>query len=213
VIYLDTHVVVWLYAGEHARLSQTGRRLVESESLLISPALLLELALLEETGRIKINAREIVAELESSLGLSVCNATFAEVASVSLQQQHWTRDPFDRLLVGHALARGAQLLTKDRLIAGTFGRLSGRKHRPSFAQGAGFLEDIEPFSRVDEPPKVGGRASLQFRSPARENLQVSRHYQALRVRRSCSWSNVVACRKGVSTLLEAPSRNCTRVAG
>jgi PIN domain nuclease of toxin-antitoxin system len=31
-------------------------------------------------------------------------------------QQHWTRDPFDRLLVGHALARGAPLLTKDRLI-------------------------------------------------------------------------------------------------
>jgi PIN domain nuclease of toxin-antitoxin system len=115
VIYLDTHVVVWLYAGEHARLSQTGRRLVDSESLLISPVLLLELALLEETGRIKINAREIVSDLESSLGLSVCNTTFAEAVAVSLQQ-HWTRDPFDRLLVGHALARGAPLLTKDRLI-------------------------------------------------------------------------------------------------
>jgi hypothetical protein len=34
---------------------------------------------------------------------------------------------------------------------------------------------------------------------------------AFGVRRSCS--NVVACRKGVSTQLEAPSRNCTCVAG
>jgi len=38
-----------------------------------------------------------------------------------------------------------------------------------------------------------------------------RPHQALRVRRSCS--NVVACRKGVSTQLEAPSRNCTPRSG
>jgi hypothetical protein len=39
--------------------------------------------------------------------------------------------------------------------------------------------------------------------------------QALRVRRSCSCScsYVVACGNGVSTLLKAPSRNCTRVSG
>lgn len=115
MIYLDTHVVVWLYAGEHARLARTASRLIETESLLISPVLLLELALLEETGRIKIREQAIFAELQESLALSVCDLPFAEVAARSLLQK-WTRDPFDRLIVAQATARGARLITKDRLI-------------------------------------------------------------------------------------------------
>jgi PIN domain nuclease of toxin-antitoxin system len=115
VIYLDTHVVVWLYAGEHARLARTASRLIETESLLISPVLLLELALLEETGRIKIREQAIFGELQESLALSVCDLPFAEVAARSLLQK-WTRDPFDRLIVAQAAARGARLITKDRLI-------------------------------------------------------------------------------------------------
>jgi PIN domain nuclease of toxin-antitoxin system len=115
VIYLDTHVVVWLYAGEHGRLARTARRSIETESLLISPGLLLELALLEETGRIKVRAQAIIAELKESLALSICDLPFTEVAVVSLQQK-WTRDPFDRLIVAQAVVRGARLITKDRLI-------------------------------------------------------------------------------------------------
>jgi len=115
VIYLDTHVVVWLYAGEHSRLARTARRFIETESLLISPVLLLELALLEETGRIKVRAQAIIAELQESLALSICDLPFTEVAVVSLQQK-WTRDPFDRLIVAQAAVRGARLITKDRLI-------------------------------------------------------------------------------------------------
>jgi PIN domain nuclease of toxin-antitoxin system len=115
VIYLDTHVVVWLYAGEHARLARTGRRLIESERLLVSPVLLLELALLEETGRIQVGPQTVFNELEASLGLSLCDLPFADVSAASLQQS-WTRDPFDRLIVGQAIAKGARLVTKDRLI-------------------------------------------------------------------------------------------------
>ena len=115
MIYLDTHVVIWLYAGEHGRLARTARRLIETEPLLISPVLLLELALLEETGRIRARAQTIFAELQESLGLSICDLPFAEVSIASLQQK-WTRDPFDRLIVAQAFARGARLITKDRFI-------------------------------------------------------------------------------------------------
>jgi PIN domain nuclease of toxin-antitoxin system len=115
VIYLDTHVVVWLYAGEQTRFAGTARRLIESEPLLISPVLLLELALLEETGRIKARVQTIVTELQELLGLSICDLPFAEVSIASLQQT-WTREPFDRLIVAQAFARGARLITKDRLI-------------------------------------------------------------------------------------------------
>ena len=115
MVYLDTHVVVWLYAGEHARLTRTARRLIETESLLISPVLLLELALLEETGRIRARAQTIFAALQEALGLSACDLPFADVAAASLQH-NWTRDPFDRLIVAQAIGRRAPLITKDRLI-------------------------------------------------------------------------------------------------
>jgi PIN domain nuclease of toxin-antitoxin system len=115
VIYLDTHVVVWLYAGEHNRFARTARRLIETEPLLISPVLLLELALLEETGRIRARAQTIITELQELVALSICDLPFAEVSIASLQQK-WTRDPFDRLIVAQAFARGARLITKDRFI-------------------------------------------------------------------------------------------------
>ena len=115
MIYLDTHVIVWLYAGERARLARTASRLIETEPLLISPVLLLELALLEETGRIRAGPQAIFAGLQESLALSICDLPFADVATVSLQQR-WTRDPFDRLIVAQAIARGARLVTKDRFI-------------------------------------------------------------------------------------------------
>jgi PIN domain nuclease of toxin-antitoxin system len=115
VIYLDTHVVIWLYAGEHTRFARTARRLIEAEPLLISPVLLLELALLEETGRIRARAQTIFTELQESVALSICDLPFVEVSIASLQQK-WTRDPFDRLIVAQAFARGARLITKDRFI-------------------------------------------------------------------------------------------------
>ena len=115
MIYLDTHVVVWLYAGEHARIARPARRLIDTEPLFISPVLLLELAFLEETGRIRAQARTIFTELQELVALSVCDLPFAEVSIASLQLK-WTRDPFDRLIVAQALARGARLITKDRFI-------------------------------------------------------------------------------------------------
>jgi PIN domain nuclease of toxin-antitoxin system len=115
VIYLDTHVVVWLYAGEHTRFTRTARRLIETEALLISPILLLELALLEETGRIRARAQTILADLQELLALSICDLPFGQV-SIGALQQKWTRDPFDRLIVAQAFSRGARLITKDRFI-------------------------------------------------------------------------------------------------
>jgi PIN domain nuclease of toxin-antitoxin system len=115
VIYLDTHVVIWLYAGEHTRFARTARRLIEGEPLLISPVLLLELALLEETGRIRARVQTIFTELQESVALSICDLPFVEVSIASLRQK-WTRDPFDRLIVAQAFARGARLITKDRFI-------------------------------------------------------------------------------------------------
>ena len=85
----------------------------------------------------------------------------------------------------------------------------------------GITRDDENLSRKDRTNFVpkGLKDSAWGFNPRCLLTGPPRPHKALRVRRSCSCScscscsNVVAWRKGVSTLLEAPSRNCTRVAG
>lgn len=48
MIYLDTHVVVWLYAGLTAKLSDLAKLLINKHELYISPIVRLELQYLYE---------------------------------------------------------------------------------------------------------------------------------------------------------------------
>jgi PIN domain nuclease of toxin-antitoxin system len=115
MIYLDTHVVVWLYEGFLGKLSKTARRLIEENDLLISPMVRLELEYLYEIKRCSRASHVIVSELQTQIGLSVCDHPFDLVVRKATEF-NWTRDPFDRLIVAHALCRGLQLLTKDKAI-------------------------------------------------------------------------------------------------
>jgi PIN domain nuclease of toxin-antitoxin system len=49
----------------------------------------------------------------------VCDLPFQKVVA-SAREQGWARDPFDRVIVGHAIAAGSPLLTKDRSIRRRF---------------------------------------------------------------------------------------------
>ncbi len=80
MIYLDTHVVVWLYVGDLSAFSPAATRALETDSLMISPVVAFE--------------RVITAAIN----------------------QTWTRDPFDRIIVGHAAIQQCGLVTKDRII-------------------------------------------------------------------------------------------------
>lgn len=115
MIRLDTHVVVWLYAGEVQRLSPAARELLESEDAVISPIVQLELAFLHEVERITVTGEEIVADLAHRIGLASSTIPMKSVVAEAASLR-WTRDPFDRMIVGDALAAGADLLTKDATI-------------------------------------------------------------------------------------------------
>ncbi len=115
MIYLDTHVVVWLYAGQIDRFTARGRELIEKEILLISPIVQLELEYLRETGRISVGSALILETLARAVGLILCDLSFLDVVIESVRQA-WTRDPFDRLIVAQAVTRNAPLLTKDRSL-------------------------------------------------------------------------------------------------
>ena len=115
LIYLDTHVAAWLYAGRVDLLSPRATQLVNDEELRISPAVVLELEYLHETRRISVAGNTVVQGLAAQVGLQVCDLPFPAVIESALDQR-WTRDPFDRIIVGHAALAASALLTKDRAI-------------------------------------------------------------------------------------------------
>ena len=112
MIYLDTHIVVWLYAGLTAKLSDCAKHLINENELYISPIVRLGLQYLYEIGRITEKSDDIVLELVSCLDLKVCKKDFNLIINQSVII-NWTRDPFDRLIVSNASVDNHILLTKD----------------------------------------------------------------------------------------------------
>ncbi|RME56444.1 MAG: PIN domain-containing protein [Caldilineae bacterium] len=115
MIYLDTHVVVWLYAGLIERFSSTARDLINDNELLISPTVRLELQYLHEIQRVLAPPDAIIADLSHRIGLQVDATDLNTVVTYALTAS-WTRDPFDRLIVATAHVNGRVLVTKDRRL-------------------------------------------------------------------------------------------------
>lgn len=114
-MYLDTHVAVWLYEAEVDLFPRSSRTLLETNELVVSPVVELELQFLFEIGKISEPGNVVVDCLEKEIGLRRCGLPFAQVVAVALDID-WTRDPFDRLIVAQAKARRLPLLTKDETI-------------------------------------------------------------------------------------------------
>jgi PIN domain nuclease of toxin-antitoxin system len=116
VIYLDTHVVAWLYGIGPSSLSQHAREVIETaEELRCSPMVRLELQYLLEVGRTTAPAVEVLDALNAATGLVLCDAPFSAVVREA-EACRWTRDPFDRLIAAQAALFDAPLVTKDELL-------------------------------------------------------------------------------------------------
>jgi len=118
----DTHVLVWYAAGEIRRLSRRARHaLAEAEAgrwtVRVPAIVLMEIALLEERGRIRVAYRALRAQLALRSGLPIEPLLPEDVDEArSLAVLH---DPFDRLIVGAARRLGLPLLTNDEVITRT----------------------------------------------------------------------------------------------
>ncbi len=115
MIFLDTHVLVWLYEGLIDKFSKDIQNKLNSMELFISPMIELELDFLYEIGRINETGVGIVRYLDAHLGVNISRVDFYKVIE---EAQHliWTRDPFDRLIVANASMFQAPLITKDEKI-------------------------------------------------------------------------------------------------
>ena len=111
VILLDTNAVLW------AQLDRPRTRPLRRHAgrLRLSPATLLELHFLLESGRIRAAdaaaIEDVVNDSRWTLDEPPSGAWFREAGSLG-----WTRDPFDRLIVAHAVLRGWRLATGDTAL-------------------------------------------------------------------------------------------------
>lgn len=118
-IILDTCTFLWLIAGSR-QLSATARRAFRTEDneFFLSAASAWEIALKYAAGRLKLADPPalLVPKERERHGIEELTVTEADALSAGrLPELH--RDPFDRLLIAQALARGFQILTPDELIA------------------------------------------------------------------------------------------------
>ena len=111
MILLDTNAIIWLLL-RHRRT----RQLEEQPRLRASPASILELQLLIESGRLTLASgrtlQGIVDDPRWRLDEPPAGAWFDRARELA-----WTRDPFDRLIVAHALVRRWKLATGDAILA------------------------------------------------------------------------------------------------
>lgn len=119
LVLLDTHVVCWLFEGNIKLLSKPASDAIEQGQIGVSPMVKLELEYLYEIGRIKLAADKVLAALHEEIGLQIVDTPFAPLVTQA-NKLSWTRDPFDRLIVAHAVLANAPLVTRDKLIRDHF---------------------------------------------------------------------------------------------
>ncbi len=117
MILLDTHVVVWL-ALEPDRISKRARAAIEEtrqhgEGLAISDITLLEIATVENKGRIKLHTsvEAFLSEIESRFVVLPMTGRIC-VGALTLPPTY-PNDPADRVIGATALVEGLSLITAD----------------------------------------------------------------------------------------------------
>jgi PIN domain nuclease of toxin-antitoxin system len=114
-LMLDTHALVWALEGS-PRLSRLARASIEDpgNDVLVSAVSAVEIAIKKALGRLRVP--DDLEEAVDEVGFIRRPIGFAEARRLeSLPHHH--RDPFDRLLVAHAIEEKAALVTRDRKLA------------------------------------------------------------------------------------------------
>jgi PIN domain nuclease of toxin-antitoxin system len=112
-LLLDTHFLVWLVLG-NKRLAQFPW-IDQYRPFGVSPVSFLEIQFLAEIGRLRVRNPEFTNTVMADTRFAVDDIPLANLIRHALKLG-WTRDPFDRLLVAHSIARRIPFCTTDRDI-------------------------------------------------------------------------------------------------
>jgi PIN domain nuclease of toxin-antitoxin system len=112
-LLLDTHVVLWWLLDDPTLSDDVKSFLDDEPDLWLSAATIWEIAI--KTGSGKLSGPSDLAEHVRDCGFGLLSITADDaMAAARLPPIH--RDPFDRVLVAQANARGLALATRDASI-------------------------------------------------------------------------------------------------
>lgn len=117
-LLLDTHTFIW-WDNDPSRLSATALSLCSdpANDLILSVASLWEMQIKRQLGKLELRLplADIVRHQQTTNGITVLPVTQAEVLALDgLPAVH--KDPFDRLLVAHAITQAAVLVSADPIF-------------------------------------------------------------------------------------------------
>jgi PIN domain nuclease of toxin-antitoxin system len=115
LIYLDTHAVIWLYAGELDLFNKGVLDLISENKICISHIVKLEIKYLYEIGRIRQTPDVIIDGLIEEIGLTFSKNSFERIVNQAIHFD-FTRDPFDRIIIADAFINDSPLISKDDVI-------------------------------------------------------------------------------------------------
>jgi PIN domain nuclease of toxin-antitoxin system len=113
-VLVDTHIALWAL-GDPGRLSDAERALLLDPAVdrRLSPMSVWEAAIKREAGRLRA-PRSLAAVLAAEFRMLDITASLLEAAA-ELPRHH--ADPFDRVLIAHALHDDLSVLTRDPVFA------------------------------------------------------------------------------------------------
>lgn len=113
-VLVDTHIALWAL-GDPDRLTEAERAVLIDPAVerRLSPMSVWEAAIKREAGRLRA-PRNLTATLEAEFRMLDVSAALLEVAA-ELPRHH--ADPFDRVLIAHALTDDLSVLTRDGAFA------------------------------------------------------------------------------------------------
>jgi YD repeat-containing protein len=112
-LHLDTHTTLWLLMNPKKVRSLLPK--IESCESFVSSLVWLEMQVLSEIGRVTVPIVDLKTALTEDWAIETLDANLTAVTEAAMPLA-WTRDPFDRLIVAHAIHDHAQLLTSDENI-------------------------------------------------------------------------------------------------
>jgi PIN domain nuclease of toxin-antitoxin system len=112
-VLLDTHFLIWLVLQSKRLAKFTW--LHRYRPWGVSPVSFLEIQFLAEVGRLSVKNPEFTNTVMNDNRFIVDDIPLEILVGHALRLA-WTRDPFDRLLVGHSSARRVAFCTVDRGI-------------------------------------------------------------------------------------------------
>jgi PIN domain nuclease of toxin-antitoxin system len=115
VVLVDTHIALWAL-GEPARLTDAERSLLIDPAVdrCLSPISVWEAAIKREAGRLRAPLG-LTAVLCAEFRMLAITVALLEQAA-ELPKHHL--DPFDRVLIAHALRDDLEVLTRDEAFSG-----------------------------------------------------------------------------------------------